>query len=233
MSYGGHDGYGGPEAPRHGQQWGPAPGHQPGAQRAGSGVVLAFVAVLTVLAVALLGAIAYLFLRPGGGSGDGPGGVAAQSSASSSPPSSPPTSTPPPPVTETAYTTPPPRETVTVTREPPAPRIPRGGGRPVGTDSSGWLSDRQARCNAGDPASMVGRTTQAAFSICVNPDNGRYYYRGSSGGAGVEIDDPTVTRAGAVVTNDDVLYSIDASGMSIYQGGDLISSQPMLVFWTG
>ena len=87
--------------------------------------------------------------------------------------------------------------------------------------------------DAGDPAAMIGRTTQASFSICVNPNNGRYYYRGSSGGAGVEIDDPTVTRTGAVVTNNDVLYSIDASEMSIYQGGELISSQPMLVLWTG
>lgn len=215
----------------NGGQWGPAPGYQPQAQRGGSAVVLAVVAVLTILAIALLGVIAYLFLRPGGPSGDRPDGVAAQASSSS--PSSPSTEPPPPPVTETAYTTAPPRETVTVTRAAPAPRIPRGGGQPSGADSSGWLADRAARCNAGDPAAMIGRTTQASFSICVNPANGRYYYRGSSGGAGVEIDDPTVSGSRAVVTNNDVLYSIDSSGMSIYQGGDLISSQPMLVFWNG
>ena len=224
MTYNSGDGRWGPDGKWHTSDYEPTP------RRGTPGAVIALVAVLTVLAVGLLGAIAYLALRPGGIPGDGPGVAAAQSSSSSSSPS---TSTPPPPVTETAYTTPPPRETVTVTREAPAPRLPRGGGQPAGADSSGWLSDSQARCNAGDPAAMIGRTTQASFSICVNPDNGRYYYRGSSGGAGVEIDDPTVTRTGAVVTNNDVLYSIDASGMSIYQGGELISSQPMLVLWTG
>lgn len=224
MTYNSGDGRWGPDGQWH------TPTHEPTPRRGTPGAVIALVAVLTVLAVGLLGVIAYLALRPGGIAGDGPGVVAAQSSSSSSSPS---TSSPPPPVTDTAYTTPPPLETVTVTREAPAPRLPRGGGQPVGADSSGWLSDRQARCNAGDPAAMIGRTTQASFSICVNPDNGRYYYRGSSGGAGVEIDDPTVTRSGAVVTNNDVLYSIDASGMSIYQGGELISSQPMLVLWTG
>ena len=224
MTHNSGDGRWGPDGKWHTSDYEPTP------RRGTPGAVIALVAVLTVLAVGLLGVIAYLALRPGGIAGDGPGVAAAQSSSSSSSPS---TSTPPPPVTETAYTTPPPRETVTVTREAPAPRLPRGGGQPAGADSSGWLSDRQARCNAGDPAAMIGRTTQASFSICVNPDNGRYYYRGSSGGAGVEIDDPTVTRTGAVVTNNDVLYSIDASGMSIYQGGELISSQPMLVLWTG
>lgn len=224
MTYNSGDGRWGPDG-----QW-PTTTYEPTPRRGTPGAVIALVAVLTVLAVGLLGAIAYLALRPGGIAGDGPDVAAAQSSSSSSSPSTP---APPPPVTETAYTTPPPRETVTVTREAPAPRLPRGVGQPVGADSSGWLSDSQARCNAGDPAAMIGRTTQASFSICVNPDNGRYYYRGSSGGAGVEIDDPTVTGSGAVVTNNDVLYSIDASGMSIYQGGELISSQPMLVLWTG
>ncbi|KAA0919885.1 hypothetical protein FQ137_02180 [Dietzia sp. ANT_WB102] len=181
--------------------------------------------VLAILAIALLGAIAYLFLRPGGVSGGESGQAGAASSSSSMPAQ--------PPVTETAYSTAPERETVTVTREAPAPRSPRTVGYPAGADSSGWVDNRQARCNAGDPAAMIGRTTQASFSICINPDNGRYYYRGSSGGAGVEVDDPAVSGDSAVVTNNDVLYSIDSSGMRIYQGGELISSQPMAVFWTG
>ena len=80
---------------------------------------------------------------------------------------------------------------------------------------------------------MIGRTAQASFSICTNPDNGRYYYRGSAGGAGVEIDDPVVTGTYASVTNNNVLYWIDASRMQIYEDGELISRQPMVVFWTG
>ncbi|RBA35347.1 hypothetical protein DQ226_10450 [Dietzia maris] len=189
--------------------------------------MVAFIALLSILALALIGAIGYLVLRPGGVSGDGAGQVVAGSSSSSTS-----TASSPPPVTETAYTTAPERETVTVTREVPAARSPRTAGYPAGADSSGWIDNSQSRCNAGDPAEMIGRTTQASFSICINPDNGRYYYRGSSGGAGVEIDDPGISGGSAMVASNDVLYSIDSSGMQIYQGGELISSQPMVSFWS-
>lgn len=202
--------------------------YQPEAESAPRGgtspAVVALIVLLAVLALALIAAVGYLFLRPGGVSGE----PALQQGAI---PSSSTISPTPAPVTETEFTTAPPPETVTVTRDAPAPTAPRTGGQPVGADSSGWIDNRQARCNAGDPAAMIGRTTQASFSICVNPDNGRYYYRGSSGGAGVEIDDPVVTGGYASVTNNDVLYSIDSSGMQIYQGGELISEQPMVVFW--
>ncbi|WP_440220712.1 hypothetical protein [Dietzia sp. MNB45] len=221
MSYGWDNGAQGSHPP----QGRPGPGYGPEPQRGGSGAVIAVIAVLAVLALALLGAIAYLVLRPGGGAGDGSGQVAASSLSSS------PAATSQPPVTETAFTTAPERETVTVTREAPLPRTPRSAGYPAGADSSGWVDNAQSRCNAGDPATMIGRTTQASFSICVNPDNGRFYYRGSAGGAGVEVDDPAVSGGSAMVANNDVLYSIDSSGMRIYQGGDLISSQPMVSFW--
>ena len=221
MSYGWDNGAAGSRTP---QGW-QGSGYQSEPQRGGSGVAIALIALLAILALALIGAIAYLFLRPGGVSGDGSGQVVAVSSSSS------PTAPSQPPVTETAYTTAPERETVTVTREAPATRSSPTVGYPAGADSSGWVDNRQARCNAGDPAAMIGRTTQASFSICVNPDNGRYYYRGYADGAGVEIDDPAVSGGSAMVANNDVLYSIDSSGMRIYQGGELISSQPMVSFW--
>ena len=188
-----------------------------------SGGVLAAIALLAVLILALLGVLAYLLLRPGGVGGE----ASPQAATSSSSPS------PQPPVTETAWSTPPERETVTVTREAPRRQAPSAAGIPSGADGSGWTGDRAARCNAGDPAAMIGRTTQAMFSICVNPDNGRYYYRGSSGGAGVEIDDPVVAGASATVANNDVVYSIDPGEMVIYQGGRVLSRQPMVDFWSG
>lgn len=211
------------------QQPGAHGGFEPEPQGRNSAAAV-IVLVLAAVLIALLAAIGYLVLRPGGISGDGAGRAAAGASSSSSSSPAPVA----PPVTETAYTTAPPTETVTVTRPAPAPRSPGTvGGYPTGADSSGWVYDRQARCNAGDPAAMIGRTTQAAFSICINPDNGRYYYRGSSGGAGVEVDDPAVWGAGATVSNDDVVYSIDSTGMQIFQSGTLISSQPMVSFWAG
>ena len=35
------------------------------------------------------------------------------------------------------------------------------------------------------------------------------------------------------MSNNDVVYSIDPGGMLIYQGGVLISDQPMVDFWAG
>ncbi|MBB1024412.1 MULTISPECIES: hypothetical protein [unclassified Dietzia] len=224
MSYGWDDGSDGPRE-RWGQQ-----GYRPEPRRSVSGAVIALVAILAVLGLVLLGALAYLLLRPGGMTGETSGRALTTSSTSSTPLSD----SALPPVTETAYATPTERETVTVTRPAPGARAPQGSsGYPTGADASGWTDNRQARCNAGDPAVMIGRTTQAAFSICVNPDNGRYYYRGSSGGAGVEVDDPVVAGGYAWVSNNDVVYSIDAGGMEIYEGGVLLSSQPMVEFWAG
>lgn len=229
MSYGWDDGTTG--AP---QQW-QSHSYQPEPQSGGSGAVIALIALLAALVLVLLGAVAYLVLRPGGISGDTSGrALAATSSSSTAPSVTAPSVTAQSPVTETAYTTPPERETVTVTRPAPGSRSSlQAAGFPAGADSSGWVSDRQARCNAGDPSAMMGRTTRSAFSICVNPDNGRYYYRGSAGGAGVEVDDPVVSGNSATVSNNNVVYSIDSSGMAIYEGGALISTQPMVEFWVG
>lgn len=232
MANGWDDGTGGPQ--QEYQQW-QAHGYQPEPQRGGSGAVLALIAVLAVLMLVLLGAVAYLFLRPGGLSGDMSGqAMEVDSSSSTAPSAMAPSGAATAPVTETVYTTPPEPETVTVTRPAPGARSSRQAtGYPAGADSSGWTSDRQARCNAGDPSAMMGRTSRSAFSLCVNPDNGRYYYRGSSGGAGVEVDDPVVSGNSATVSNGDVVYSIDSVGMTIYQGGAVISSQPMVDFWVG
>ncbi len=217
MTYGSGGGWGDPD------QEGSGYGHSVEPRRGASGAVLVAVTLLAVLVLLLIGLFAYLLLRPGGLTGPSAGQAAATSSTVRSEPA-----------TETAYATPEERETVTVTRQAPQQesRPPSSAGYPVGADRSGWTTDSQARCNAGDRAAMIGRTTQASFSICVNPDNGRYYYRGSSGGAGVEVDDPAVSAGSATVSNNNVVYSIDAGGMTIYEGGQVISTQPMIEFWS-
>lgn len=223
MTYGMGGDAGGPQ-----NQWS-GYGYEPEAKRGASGGVIALFALVAVLVIALLGAVAYLFLRSGGVDGQS-AAPAAQSVVTSSQVTAVSTSAQEP-ITETAYTTPPQRETVTVTRsaQPQAPV----GSYPSGADSSGWTSNTQSRCNAGDAATMIGRTAQASFSICVNPDNGRYYYRGSASGSGVEVDDPSVSGSTATVRNNGVIYSISPSGMVIYEGGAVISSQPMVDFWVG
>ena len=206
-------------------------GHHPEPQREVSGQTvssqtLALIALLTVMVLSLLGVIAYLFLRPGGLTGDGHGPGVAASSSSFPAPSSPPPSSPPPDPETTAATSESPAPTPTSPTPTPTATFPPGA------DSSGWLDNRQSRCNADDPAVMIGRTLQSSFAVCINPGNGRYYYRGSSGGAGVEIDDPTVSGESASVTNNGVRYAIDSSEMRIYQDGSLISAQSMVEFWT-
>lgn len=213
------------------QQWG-QPGYAQPEKRGPSGAMIAVIALLGVVIVLLAGLLAYFLLRPDGAT-PGQAGQAAAGSSSSSPQSRAPWSTPQQ------------RDTVTVTPAQPAPPAPssrqastprpepRSAGHPAGADRSGWTDNRQSRCNAGDPAAMIGRTTQASFSICINPDNGRYYYRGSSGGAGVEVDDPVVSGRSATVSNNNVVYAIDASEMVITEGGRVISTQPMVDFWVG
>ncbi|MFL0578994.1 hypothetical protein [Dietzia sp. 179-F 9C3 NHS] len=192
-------------------------------QRSGpSGGVLAMIAVVAVLAAALLGVIVYLAVDSGG---------------SGSPVAAPPTSDAP------AWSTPPTtsrQQTTTVTRtttrtQTTTSRLTTStpsDSYPAGADRSGWISDRNARCNAGDPAAMIGRTTRSRFSICINPDNGRYYYRGSSGGLGVEVDDPEVYGNSATVRNQGVEYVITSQRMVIYERGREISDQAMLEYWT-
>lgn len=228
MSYGTGAGPDGPYQHWPVQHWAEHDDHG-----SGSGVsagVIALIAFLTVLILALLGVVAYLFLRPGGLSGEAadpmPGAAVTSSSSSSTQPA--PTTTQGP-TTEAAPTPTSEPETVTVTR-PPEQTTP-GAAYPAGADRSGWTANSQARCNASDPASMIGRTTQASFSICVNPDNGRYYYRGSAGGNGVEVDDPVVGGSTATVTNNGVVYSISPAGMTILEKGEVISDQQMLQFW--
>lgn len=236
MSYGTGGAPGGPhqhwpDQSWNGQHW--AEYDDNGSGSGSSAGVIALIAFLTVLVLALLGVVAYLFLRPGGLSGEPADPVPGAAETSSS--SSPTTRTTPRATTEATPTTTSERTseptTVTVTRTQEETRDP-GTAYPAGADRSGWMSNSQARCNAGDPAAMIGRTDQASFSICVNPDNGRYYYRGSAGGSGVEVDDPVVSGRTASVTNNGVLYSISPDGMTIFENGAVISDQQMRQFWT-
>lgn len=102
---------------------------------------------------------------------------------------------------------------------------------PAGADRSGWLSVSGARCNAGDPAYLIGATTTAAFSICQNPDNGRYYYRGAAEAGTIEIADPVLGAGTATVYNKGHVYEISSAGMVITNGGVVIFDEPMTSYW--
>ncbi|MDO5504047.1 MAG: hypothetical protein Q4G67_12810 [Actinomycetia bacterium] len=108
----------------------------------------------------------------------------------------------------------------------------RGGGYPSGADRSGWNSPSGARCNAGDPAHLMGRTDTARFVICENPDNGRFYYKGVTGSGSIELDDPTLSGGGATVRNVNVVYRITPERMTIDENGSEIWNQRVHEYWT-
>lgn len=59
---------------------------------------------------------------------------------------------------------------------------------PSGLRSDGWEASRDARCNSTDEWVYAATNGSTYVSICENPDNGRYYYRGYSDGMGYEED---------------------------------------------
>lgn len=59
---------------------------------------------------------------------------------------------------------------------------------PSGLQSNGWEVSSNARCNSTDEWVYAATNGSTYVSICENPDNGRYYYRGYSDGMGYEED---------------------------------------------
>ncbi|MDK6301664.1 hypothetical protein QP140_03520 [Corynebacterium sp. UMB9976] len=59
---------------------------------------------------------------------------------------------------------------------------------PYGLRSDGWEVSSNARCNSTDEWVYAATNGSTYVSICENPDNGRYYYRGYSDGMGYEED---------------------------------------------
>ena len=59
---------------------------------------------------------------------------------------------------------------------------------PSGLTGQGWTVSRNAQCNSTDEWVYAATNGSTYVSICENPDNGRYYYRGYSDGMGYEED---------------------------------------------
>ncbi|HEY4599440.1 hypothetical protein [Corynebacterium sp.] len=59
---------------------------------------------------------------------------------------------------------------------------------PSGLRSDGWVVSRNAQCNSTDEWVYAATNGSTYVSICENPNNGRYYYRGYSDGMGYEED---------------------------------------------
>ena len=80
----------------------------------------------------------------------------------------------------------------TETSEPEDPNGPKAvsspSDYPSGLRSNGWAVSSNARCNSTDEWVYAATNGSTYVSICENPNNGRYYYRGYSDGMGYEED---------------------------------------------
>ena len=184
-------------------------------------MLLSSVVAAGIVALGLVGAVAYV-ISPGTGTTQVAAPVA-------------PSAAPAPAAISSPVAAAPTTETVTVRSTAPEVNADASAygysSYPSGADRSGWLYNTDARCNAGDPATIIGETTASSFSICTNPANGRFYYRGSSDGSGIEIDDPIVSGSTAEVVNGDVRYRISSDSMVIIKGLGVLSQQSMIEFW--
>lgn len=192
-----------------------------------SGWTIAGYALLAVFVVAILGTVAYLVLGRGDDGGAPTAAPAASSSSSAT--------------TSAAAPQSPERVTVTERATPTSSNQGSGssesgssssGSYPAGADHQGWVGDQAARCNSTDSAVIIGETTDAQYSVCVNPDNGRYYYRGSANGQGVEVDDPSVSGGTATVVNRQTVYHLSSTSLRITDNGNEIYDEPTVQFWS-
>jgi Protein of unknown function (DUF2510) len=101
-----------------------------------------------------------------------------------------------------------------------------------GTDSQGFLAYPAARCDPGNPAAALGRTTKSVLVVCqVGP--GSYYYRGVrlSDGASIELANVVHSSGGWDVTNpvDGTRYEIRPDHLTITRG-QTSESEPMVQY---
>ncbi|WP_235916443.1 serine/threonine-protein kinase [Antrihabitans cavernicola] len=105
----------------------------------------------------------------------------------------------------------------------------------AGADSRGFTGIAAARCNAADPAVVVGRTTDSLVVICQTPA-ARYYYKGvrTSDGADIELDDPRPTPDGFAVTNsvDGTQYRVTSDALTILANGQVAAQESMVDYWS-
>ncbi len=128
--------------------------------------------------------------------------------------------------------------------EPPTAYIPPPGTVPPtpahtqpvlpDADGQGFLNYPGARCNYTNPAVAIGRTSQSLVVICQT-GVGRLYYKGFGlqNGLSVEIDDPVRNGANFIAANNGVQYSVSPNALIITRGSTVLSTEPMVEYWSG
>jgi hypothetical protein len=112
---------------------------------------------------------------------------------------------------------------------PPVPAPSSAPPIPVsGADSQGFLNYPDVRCDSGDHAAMVMRTTDSLVVVC-RAAGSSLYYKGMrlSDSASIRLDGATSTTNGYTVTNptDGTRYELTRQGLVIVAGGQLAASE--------
>ncbi len=120
--------------------------------------------------------------------------------------------------------------TSTLTPTTTRPNLPDPG--VPGADGQGFLSG--PRCNATeDPAVMIGQTARSNIVVCqVGNQTGRYYYKGLADGNAIEIQFPARSGNRFTAVNNGTTYVVDPSSLTISKNGAVLSSEPMIYYWT-
>lgn len=143
--------------------------------------------------------------------------------AASAPPSSEPatTTTSVPPTSSTTSTTTSTTSTTASTTPTSSPPVSQLTNPVPGADAQGFLDHPNARCDPGNPAAAMARTTKSELVVCqAGPSS--YYYRGVrvSDGASIQLANATRSSGGWDVTNpaDGTQYVIRPDVLTITNG---------------
>ncbi len=102
-----------------------------------------------------------------------------------------------------------------------------------GTDAQGFTDYPGARCDAGNTAAALAKTTQSVLVVC-RTGPGDFYYRGVrlSDGAGIELANAVRSSGGFDVTNptDGTRYQIRRDGLTIVTPDGQSLTEPMVAY---
>lgn len=117
--------------------------------------------------------------------------------------------------------------------EPPELTPPHAGPAAPETDAQGFIGS-VARCDPGQHAVAIARTTRSAMVICREAD-GTYVYTGTRlhDGASLRVDDVRVIPAGFEARNADTTYRLSATELVVISGEELVSRDPIVEYRGG
>ncbi|MCV7419317.1 zinc ribbon domain-containing protein [Mycobacterium yunnanensis] len=111
----------------------------------------------------------------------------------------------------------------------PTPQLPDA-------DAHGFVGypGGSGRCHDVDPVLAMGRTTKSLAVICQTSIGQLYYLGyGLQNGSAIQINDAAPTANGFTVTNDGYQYAIDRNALVITSGSTVVSTEPMVEYWSG